>query len=406
MPKLLQINSVINSGSTGRIAEGIGKAAIKNGWQSYVAYARNSNESESELIKIEKDWDIKCHGIQTRLFDRHGLASVGATKGLVEKIKVLKPDIIHLHNLHGYYINIKILFEYLASANIPVVWTLHDCWPITGHCAYFSFIGCHKWKIQCEHCPQINVYPSSFGLDRSYKNYNLKKKLFTSVSRVILVPVSNWLDNIIEDSFLKIYPRKVIYNGIDTNTFKPMQNGELRSKLGLKDKHILLGVANIWNYRKGLEDFIELAKLLNDDEMIVLVGLNKRQIEKVSCKAILGLGKTESTKQLAELYSFADVFINPTWEDNFPTTNIEALACGTPVITYRTGGSPEALSRETGFIVEQGDVAGIRGAVNAIRSRGKPAYLSACRERAIRMFNKDNQYEQYIQLYEELLASR
>jgi glycosyltransferase involved in cell wall biosynthesis len=223
---------------------------------------------------------------------------------------------------------------------------------------------------------------------------------------MVLVPVSNWLDGIIEDSFLNKYPRKIIHNGIDTNTFKPTQNEELRRDLRLQDKHILLGVANVWDSRKGLEDFIELAKLLNDDEVIILVGLDKRQIEKVSGKRILGLGKTENTKQLADLYTLADAFINPTWEDNFPTTNIEALACGTPVITYRTGGSPEALTPETGFVVEQGDIAGLRGAIDTIRSKGKSSYSSACRERAVKMFNKDSQYEQYIQLYEELLATK
>jgi len=406
MPTLFQVNSVINSGSTGRIAEGIGQAAIKRGWESYIAYARNEHTSESEAIRIGNEWDIRWHGIQTRLLDRHGLASTNATRKLIQRIEKIGPDIVQLHNLHGYYLNIQILFDYLGDSDIPVVWTLHDCWPITGHCAHFSFAGCEKWKTQCEHCPQKRKYPSSFGLDRSYKNYILKKKIFTSIPYMVLVPVSNWLDGIIEDSFLNKYPRKIIHNGIDTNTFKPTQNEELRRDLRLQDKHILLGVANVWDSRKGLEDFIELAKLLNDDEVIILVGLDKRQIEKVSGKRILGLGKTENTKQLADLYTLADAFINPTWEDNFPTTNIEALACGTPVITYRTGGSPEALTPETGFVVEQGDIAGLRGAIDTIRSKGKSSYSSACRERAVKMFNKDSQYEQYIQLYEELLATK
>jgi len=404
--KLFQINSVINSGSTGRIAEDIGQAAIRHGWESYIAYARNEHTSESETIRIGNEWDIRWHGIQTRLLDRHGLASTSATRELIQRIEKISPDIIQLHNLHGYYLNIQVLFDYLGHSDIPVVWTLHDCWPITGHCAYFSFAGCEKWKTQCEHCPQKRKYPSSFGLDRSYKNYILKKKIFTSIPYMVLVPVSNWLDSIIEDSFINKYPRKIIHNGIDTNTFKPTQNEELRRDLGLQGKHILLGVANVWDFRKGLEDFIELANLLNDDEVIVLVGLKRGQIEKVSGKRILGLGKTENTKQLAELYTLANAFINPTWEDNFPTTNIEALACGTPVITYRTGGSPEALTPETGFVVEQGDIAGLRGAIDTIRNKGKASYSSACRERAVKMFNKDSQYEQYIQLYEELLATK
>jgi putative colanic acid biosynthesis glycosyltransferase len=262
MKKLLQINSVINSGSTGRIAEEIGQLAMKNGWKSYIAHGRNNRPSQSETIKIGNDWDIKWHGLQTRLFDRHGLASMKATKKLVEKIKEVQPEIIHLHNLHGYYLNIEILFHYLATANIPIVWTLHDCWPMTGHCAYFSFIGCDKWKTQCEHCPQKKGYPASYLMDRSYQNYRLKKELFTSVRKMTLVPVSNWLATIIKDSFLKGYPIKTIYNGVDTTVFSPRESDEIREKNKIKDKFVLLGVANVWDQRKGLNDFIRLSRLI------------------------------------------------------------------------------------------------------------------------------------------------
>lgn len=194
--KLLQINSIVNSGSTGRIAEEIGQTAIKAGWDSYIAYARKYGSSNSKLIKIGNNIDIKMHGLKTRMFDKHGLASKNATRNFITEIEKIKPDIIHLHNIHGYYINIEILFKYLKYSNIPIVWTLHDCWPITGHCTHFAFIGCEKWKSQCNNCPQKNSYPSSWLFDRSEKNFNLKKELFTSLPNLTLVPVSKWLAGI------------------------------------------------------------------------------------------------------------------------------------------------------------------------------------------------------------------
>lgn len=403
--KLLQINSVVNSGSTGRIAEEIGQLAIKNGWKSFIAYGRNDRPSESQSIKIGNDWDIKWHGLQTRLFDRHGLASTNATKKLVEKIKEIKPDIIHLHNIHGYYINIEILFRYLKDANIPVVWTFHDCWPMTGHCAHFTFVGCDKWKTQCYSCPQKKDYPGSYFLDRSKQNYTQKRKLFTSVNDMTIVSVSNWLADIVKQSYLKDYPIRVINNGIDVNVFSPQRGDGIRLKYGLADKFILLGVATEWGRRKGLHDFIELSKILKDDEIIVLVGLKEDQI-KILPENIIGITRTESTQELAEFYSSADVFVNPTWEDSFPTTNLEALACGTPVVTYHTGGSPEALTPKTGFVVEQGDLASIRKAIDTVKSKGKAFYSAACRERATKMFNKNDRYAEYLQLYEQMLSER
>jgi glycosyltransferase involved in cell wall biosynthesis len=405
MKSVLQINSVVNSGSTGRIAEEIGQIAIAAGWESYIAYGRHARTSQSKLIKIGSDWDIRMHGLQTRLFDRHGLASTAATREFVEQIKKIKPDIIHLHNIHGYYINIEILFRYLKDANIPVVWTLHDCWPITGHCAYFTFVECDKWKTQCFSCPQKKGYPSSYFLDRSKQNHKQKRKLFTSVHDITIVPVSNWLADIVKQSYLKDYPIRVINNGIDVNVFSPQSRDGIRLKYGLADKFVLLGVATAWGRRKGLHDFIELSKILKDDEIIVLVGLNENQI-KILPENVIGISRTESVQQLAEFYSAADVFLNPTWEDSFPTTNLEALACGTPVVTYRTGGSPEALTPKTGFVVEQGDLASIRKAIDTVKSKGKAFYSAACRERATKMFNKNDRYAEYLQLYEQMLSER
>lgn len=398
---LLQINSVINSGSTGRIAEEIGVKAINNGWETYIAYGRNNRPSKSHKIKIGTELDVKWHGIQTRLFDRHGLASVSATKDLVKKIESIKPNVVHLHNLHGYYLNIEILFHYLSTVDIPIVWTLHDCWPFTGHCAYFDFVQCEKWKTQCKKCPQTSSYPKSF-IDRSPQNFNLKKKLFLScTNNLTLVPVSQWLSDLLNDSFFKNTEQTVIHNGIDTDIFSPQRKNN--NFHNLENKFVILGVAGVWEKRKGLEDFFELSTLLGEDEIILLIGLSELQIKQLPAN-IIGLKRTENVQQLAELYSLAGVFFNPTWEDNFPTTNLESLSCGTPVITYNTGGSPEAISSKTGFVIEQGDLGGVRKAINTIKENGKDYYSLACRERAVTMFDKNDRYGDYIQLYEELLS--
>ena len=402
MRTLLQINSVVNSGSTGRIAEEIGQTAISQGWESYIAYGRNKRLSQSQLIKIGTDWDIKMHGLQTRLFDRHGLCSKSATQIFIKQIEAIKPDIIHLHNIHGYYLNIEVLFNFLASTQIPVLWTLHDCWPFTGHCVHFDFVGCKKWLTQCNNCPQTRTYPASFFLDRSTQNFNLKKELFTGVHNLTLVPVSQWLANLLRQSFLKNLPIQVINNGIDIETFKPVPSNNLRFKFKLQSKFIIIGVANIWSEHKGLKDIIELSSKLDANYQIILVGLSKKQIKTLPGN-IIGIERTESVNELAEFYAASDVFINPTWEDNFPTTNIEALACGIPVITYNTGGSIESISKETGIIVEKGNIDDLFEAIRIIKNKGKYYYSKTCTERARMLYNKNDRFKAYFDLYDTIL---
>jgi len=403
MKKLLQINSVVNSGSTGRIAEEIGQTAIAAGWKSFIAYGRNDRPSQSELIKIGNDWDIKMHGFQTRMFDRHGLASKSATKELIGKIKVISPDIIHLHNIHGYYINIEILFNYLRNTSIPIIWTFHDCWPITGHCAYFTFVGCEKWKTQCYNCPQKKNYPSSWVVDRSEKNYNLKKELFTSLPNLTLVPVSNWLSEVLKESYLQHCPLNVIHNGINTDVFKPSTSRHFRSKHGLEHKFLLLGVASVWSPRKGLKDFIELSKHLNSDYQIVLVGLSREQIEQLPDN-ILGIERTESVEELAIMYSEADIVLNLSYEETFGLTTVEGFACGTPGIVYNATASPELIDQSTGLVVEPGDINGLIDAIIQIEQNGKQSYSDACVNRAHRLYKKEDRYQEYIELYERLLV--
>ena len=403
MPKIVQINSTLNWGSTGRIAEEIGQILIDEGSESYIAYGRYVNQSLSENIKIGNKWDVYHHVLQTRLFDRHGLASRKATRQLIKRIKEINPDIIHLHNIHGYYLNYPILFEYLASSRIPVVWTLHDCWSFTGHCAHYMGINCTKWKTQCRNCPQKDSYPSSLLFDNSKNNFLFKQKYFQSVDNLTLVPVSSWLVNELQKSFLHKVPSCIIHNGIDINIFCPLPS--IKSKLNLYNSFLILGVSSVWTERKGLSDFVELRKLLPKNYSIVLIGLTSKQI-KVLPEGIIGIERTNNVEELAAYYSSADVFFNPTWEDTFPTTNLEALACGTPVITYRTGGSPEAIDEHTGFVVEPGNLEEAVRVMEQIKSVGKNKYTQACRERAVKNFNKKDRYADYLQLYNKILNSK
>lgn len=404
--KILQINVTANSGSTGRIAEGIGLAVQNAGFESWIAYGRYANKSRSQLIRIGSTLSCYEHGFESRIFDNHGLASRIATTSFIKKIDQIQPDLIHIHNIHGYYINYKILFRYIREKSIPVVWTFHDCWPFTGHCSYFTFCGCEKWKSACFCCPQKKAYPASFFLDRSKKNYEEKKKAFSSFRNLTLVSVSHWLDQLVSESFFRKYNHITIHNGIDTEVFTPCSNAmEIRRKYSiLDDETMLLGVAKVWNYRKGLNDFIELGKLLSPKEKIILIGLSKDQISSLPPN-IIGLGNTESARELAEYYSAADLFLNLTYEDNYPTTNLEAISCGTPCLTYRTGGSPESITDKTGFVIEQGN---IQEAADIISGKGfmDKKYGKTCRSFAENIFSEKVIFQKYIELYQLALENK
>lgn len=402
---LLQINTVINSGSTGRIAEEIGQTALAAGWRSVIAYGRNPRLSQSEAIRIGSDWSVRLHGLRSRIFDDTGFGSRRATEAFIREAEKLSPDVIHLHNIHGYYLNIEVLFRWLTQANVPVVWTLHDCWPFTGHCSHFDFIGCEKWKTGCLACPQKREYPASLLCDRSRKNWEQKRELFSAVNNLTLVPVSDWLAGIARESFLGDKKICRIYNGTDTAVFSPRGSGKsAREKYGLGSRLVVLGCASVWTERKGLSDFIKLrARVPEKDLAIVLVGLSEEQLQSLP-SGIVGIRRTESVEALAGLYSAADLFVNPTYEDNFPTVNIEALACGTPVCTYHTGGSPEAINVDTGFVVEQGDIDGLVSVLETIRTRGKSAYAEACRSRALACFRKEERWAEYLRLYDDRIS--
>ena len=401
MHRLLQVNTLCNWGSTGKIAEQIGQHAIHEGWEVWLAHSgRYVKPSAMKTIQVGSKNSVYWHFFwNSFLLGHHGLGSQRATSQFVEKIKIIKPDIIHLHNIHGYYLNYRILFNYLNTLNVPLVWTFHDPWPFTGHCGHFGSIRCEKWKTFCHECPLVfKDYPKSL-IDNSKEDFYLKMNLFSSNQNLHIIPVSNWLGSMTRQSFLKNKDICVINNGIDIDTFRPVQYSK-------NDKFLILGVANQWGRLKGLNDFYELRRLLDTNKYeIVLVGLSKKQIKNLPF-GIRGIERTDSVTDLVSLYSAADAFVNLTYADTFPTVNIEALACGTPVITYDTGGSSEIIDKNTGIIVPQGNIRGIIHALYTVDRKGKMSYLNACRTRAVKLYNKDDRFQDYINLYNKLLNEK
>ena len=399
--KILYISGSLNFGAPGRIVEQTGLLAQKQGYEVLVAHStRNENPSQLPHFPVTCKFDEVIHAAGAKFLDLHGLLSTKQTKELVERIKEYQPDIIHLHNIHGYFCNFKVLFEYLDSVDIPVVWTLHDCWPFTGRCFHFIGVDCYKWKTGCYDCKAESGYTVSKYYDRSKELYALKKRLFSSVNNLTLVPVSDWQAAFLKDSFLKNCNVHTIHNGVDIEKFRPMDGNRIRNKHKLGGKFVILGVASPWNTRKGLDDFYQLRTMLPYEFAIVMVGLTPRQITKLPI-GIIGISRTESQQELAEYCSMADVFVNLTYLDTFPTVNLEALACGTPVITYRTGGSPEAVDESTGIVVDQGNLEELVKSIKYLREH--PLSSQACRERAERLFDKDKCFEEYIRLYESLI---
>lgn len=403
MPTLVQINATCNWGSTGRIAEQIGLLASKHGWDCYIAHgARYVRESKLKTILVGSKTDNTLHAIKSKMLGGHGLGSIKATRKLVETLSAIKPDIVHLHNIHGYYVNYQIFFDYLRKADIPVVWTLHDCWSMTGHCTHFDRIGCERWKTGCYDCPQKNAQYETLLLNNCKRNWILKKESFTSINNLTMVPVSNWLRDIVRQSYLKGCNIKVINNGIDLSIFHPSKTS-LRESLNISiDKTIILGVATDWDEEKGLVEFMLLSK--NPKYQVILIGLTLEQVKSMP-KDMIAIQRTSNQQELVEYYCIADMLVNPTYNDTFPTVNIEALACGTPVVTYRTGGSPEILSEDTGLVVDRGDYKALVRAIETCRENGKSHYFDACVTRAQTKYNKDERFEDYIRLYDSLLKA-
>lgn len=393
--RVLQITAFSGWGCTGRIAVGIHNALIGSGHESVIAWGRtNTAPRDIKTIKIGNKLDQQVHGLYTRLTDKCGFGSKYVTKEFLKAVDEYKPDLIQLHIMHGYYINLEILFNYIKSHNIPVVWTFHDCWAFTGHCPYFTLIGCEKWISGCHDCPQKRHHPASWGKDNSQWNWGKKKELYGSYPLMTVVTPSNWLASLVKRSFFYKVNVEVINNGVDLTLFKPTFSNYF-DEYKKQNKIIVLGVSSTWVESKGLNDFLLIANLLGEKYQVVLVGLSEHQIKHLPIN-ILGISRTDSIDELSKIYTAASVFVNPTYEDNYPTTNLESLACGTPVITYNTGGSSEPVT-ESGFgkVVEQGNV---KKMVDAI--------IEQCKDlpEKKKLYNCDasNNYRKYVELFERM----
>lgn len=402
--KLLQLNASVGRGSTGKIAETIAHLATMRGWECYIAHgSRYIGKTQMETYQVSNKATEILHYAKSILFDAQGLGSVVATRRFVKWIDNLKPDIIHLHNIHGYWLNYEILFEYFQQINIPIVWTLHDCWAFTGHCAMFTSSFCDKWKVQCENCPHLDWYPKSLFIDRSYYNYTKKRSLFSNLANLTIVSVSNWLNGIVEQSYLKSSSHLVITNGVDTRVFYPRTDAvrSVREKFGLEDKIIVLSVADKWNEGIGFSDIPKLRELLDDRFAILLVGVTQNQKEALPA-GVIGVLHTNSRDELAELYTAADISFMPQVIATFGLVCAESLACGTPAVVYAPAAA-EVIG-ENGFVVPARDVRQLASAIKKFASEGgKEKYHSSCVERVQRNYDESINYNKYIDLYESLI---
>lgn len=402
---IIQINLTYGIGSTGKIMKDLNDIIEKTGNCGFmVAGYSIENKSDSNLFCLNRgDYLNKMRKdiLISRITGEMGYRYIEKTKEAIKWIDSKNPDIIHLHNIHGDWINIKILFEYLKEKDVPVVWTMHDCWPFTGRCSHFENFGCYEWKRGCKVKCKNKVYPLTYFFDKSEKIWNDKYNWFRGIHKMQLVTPSNWLGKFIQDSFLKDYPVMTIHNGIDTSTFRPLIKNSKYLK-DVKNKKIILGVANSWSEKKGLLDFFELSNLLDQKiYQIVIVGLNKRQMKMIP-KSIIGIERTNNQEELVVLYSRAHVFVNPTYQDNFPTTNLEALACGTPIVTYNTGGSPECLiDNNVGYMINKGEINKLALKIKEICSISKDDIMIS--NIGKKYFDKNVCFNLYMQLYKKLI---
>lgn len=404
MLKILQVSASANWGAIGRIAEQINVLAQERGWGAFFAYGRYITSSTSHLIKVGRSYDKYEHYVEHRLFDNDGLASRNATKKLIRKIEEIKPDIIHLHNIHDHWLNYRILFEFLNGQDIPVVWTFHDCWSFTGGCTHFTLLDCYRWNDNScgKGCPVRKSDIVRNILEKTEKHYQLKKELFTNNKNLTIVTVSYWLESVVRDSFFKNNEILTIHNGVDINMFKPTDSQAIREKYNIGDAQYILGVSGVWNVNKGWNDILDLNKRLPKGVRMVLVGLKKEKLKEAKDLGIIGIPQTDDVNELAAIYSGACLFLNLSREETLGMTTIEAMACGTPVVVYDSTAVSEPVSPSTGIVVAPGDVEGVAKAVQTILENGKVNYSSACRTHVEVNYNKDDRYNDYIKLYDSL----
>ena len=395
--KLVQINTTCGVGSTGKICVGISKLLTERGVQNRILYSCDTSGYSLGVACSDHQYQ-KVQALKSRVFGNYGFNSGFATQKIIGALEQFHPDVVHLHNIHGHDCNLERLFSYFRKNHTRLVWTFHDCWAFTGYCTHFTMAKCDKWKQGCSKCPLRRDY--SWFFDRSSAMFNAKKRLFQGQNLTIVTP-SDWLAGLVKQSFLMDVPVRVIHNGIDLEVFRPSE-GDFRQKHGLEKKKIVLGVAFDWGEKKGLDVFSALSNRLPEDYQIVLVGTDET-VERVIPKEILSIRRTQNQKELAEIYTSADVLVNPTREDNFPTVNLEALACGTPVITSQTGGSPEMIDKSCGSVVDCEDVAVLAEEITRVCTQ--QTFLAKQCIRRAEDFEIKKRFEEYLELYERIVTS-
>lgn len=394
--KVVQINTTCGIGSTGKICTGISRVMTENKIENYILCSRSNGYPHG--IPCSDIGYIKLQALKARILGNYGFNSGHATRKMIAQLEKIQPDIVHLHNIHGHDCDLEMLFSYFREKKTKLIWTFHDCWAFTAYCPHFSMAGCDKWKSQCNQCIQHHDY--SWVFDRSRELFARKRALFTDLDLTIVTP-SKWLAELVKQSFLKDYPVQVIHNGIDLEVFQPI-SGDFRSKFGLESKKIVLGVSFGWDNRKGLDVFVELAKRLPGDYRIVLMGTDVKT-EKILPPNVISIHRTQNQRELAEIYTAADVFVNPTREENYPTVNMESLACGTPVLTFRTGGSPEIIDATCGTVVDCDDVESLERETLRICA-DRPYPEAQCLQKA-REFDQNERFKEYLRLYERVIAA-
>lgn len=394
--KVVQINTFA-SGSTGKLATAIHKQLLKNGVESYFFFGYGSLQ-EKNTYRFGNMFDAHVHSVLSRTFGLQGYFSHFTTWQMLKKVKAISPDVVHLHNIHGSFLNWPMLFRYLKKSNVKVIVTLHDCCLFTGKCPHFTRVNCDKWKNECGNCPQLKRYPKSNWLDFTKKIINDKKRWFSALKDVKIVTVSKWLKDMAEKSLLKQFPVQCIYNGINTETFSIQQNNDVLKKYNIDAKFVILGVASEWGYNKGFGYFKEIAQKLEQDTKIVLVGKSD-DIKNELTDNMIVIDRTENQQELACLYSAADVFVNMSVEETFGLVVAEAMACGTPAIVFDSTACPEVVKEGTGFIAPPGDTDKVVEYINTIRADGKDKYSAACREHVLKNYTFERMLKEYMELY-------
>ena len=397
------INSVCGIRSTGRICTDIAEILEANGHECKIAYGREEvpQKHQKYAVRIGNKASLYGHALKARLFDCAGFGSSAATRKLIAKIKEYNPDIIHLHNLHGYYIHVGLLFKFLREYGKPILWSFYDCWSFTGHCAHFDFNACEQWKTGCHKCPHKKDYPASI-CSRAQRNYQAKRSLFTGLSNLQIIVPSRWMQKMVSQSYMQQYPVHVFPNGIDLASFIPPKT-EFRKKWGLQDKFLVLGVSSFWNKMKGLEYFNRLAEELDREKFqVVLVG----QAEKGSLSNnVFHVSATNNIQELCELYTAADIFVNPTLQETQGLTTVEALACGIPAIVFNSGGAAECVDETCGIVVERGDYQNLLNSVLRVQSGEVKIDKQDC-IRVAQKYEAQRLYKEFMRLYEDAIESK